>query len=83
MIKKRNTVIIKLKEEELERITSGMIVYDNGKYWVFKDNTDLYYQYPYYDHESAMERAERYGYSSSLYTREEFRSQFGDAACFY
>ena len=32
MIKKRNTVIIKLKEEELKRITSGMIVYDNGKY---------------------------------------------------
>ena len=80
-----NDVKTKRSNEKLLDVDGGIIVYDNdtGKYWVFHDRADLYSFNYSYDQQSAIDRAMMLGLSTRLYSKETFRAEFGDAACFY
>ena len=79
-----NGVMTNLRDEELLNINGGIILYvsDTGKYWAFTDDGGLFHPDFSYDQQSAIELARRYGWSTQLYTKENFMAEFGYARCF-
>lgn len=81
-----NAVRTKLSDEGLLNVNGGIVVYvsDTGKYWAVSDDGGLFQSSFSYDQQNAMDLARQCGFSTQLYTKEDYMAEFKkDARIFY
>ena len=69
--------MMELSPEMMKNISGGVIVKAQNKYVVCTNDTDLYYSTFFNDLESAEAFARSRGYSTTLYSKEEFLGKYG------
>ena len=77
----KNENMMELNMKELEHAAGGVVVEINGKFWTASDPEEgysgAYVKNPCDTLEEAQAKARKYGWSTKLYTQEEYKKTFG------